>query len=208
MARRARLRSGERRASIVAAAARLFAEKGFRGATTRELAAAVGVTEPVLYQHFKTKNELYAAIIESKVAGSREPVAKLRAGLESGDDRKVLSLVAGIILDRYREDPEFIRLYLFSALERHEMAGEFYRTRVAAFYDLLAGYLRRRMREGALRKVNPARAARCFIGMIQEHALAEVLFEQPGPRPGRGKLIGETVSVFLDGIRPRGDRQT
>ena len=53
-----RLTSEERRASIVEAACKLFADKGFRGTTTRELAAAVGVSEPILYEHFKTTRDL------------------------------------------------------------------------------------------------------------------------------------------------------
>ena len=61
-----RMSSEERRAAIVHAACRLFAERGFRGTTTRELAAAVGVTEPVLYEHFRTKRDLYSAIIGEK----------------------------------------------------------------------------------------------------------------------------------------------
>ena len=68
----ARLSSQARRAAILDAAVRLFSEKGFRGVTTRELAAAVGVSEPVLYQHFETKRDLYHAIIEERaVQGER-----------------------------------------------------------------------------------------------------------------------------------------
>ncbi len=64
-----RMKSEERRAAIVRSAIHLFAEKGFRGTTTRELAAAAGITEPVLYQHFRAKSDLYSAIIEAKAGG-------------------------------------------------------------------------------------------------------------------------------------------
>src|SRR5687768_12871308 len=74
---KARMPAEERRASIVSAACKLFAEKGFRGTTTRELAAAVGVTEPVLYEHFRTKRELYSAIIESKARQGMESLSAL-----------------------------------------------------------------------------------------------------------------------------------
>ena len=72
--------SEERRAAIIEAAARIFAEKGFRGTTTRELAAAVGVTEPVLYEHFRTKRDLYSAIIGEK---AKEGMAILSALYET-----------------------------------------------------------------------------------------------------------------------------
>src|SRR3954453_21480393 len=73
-----RLTSEERRASIVQAAIRLFAEKGFRGTTTRELAAAVGVSEPILYEHFRTKRDLYAAIIETAARSGEDVIEALR----------------------------------------------------------------------------------------------------------------------------------
>src|SRR5574341_482023 len=83
-----RMPGEERRAAIAAAAVRLFAERGFRGATTRELAAAAGVTEPVLYQHFKTKRDLYGAIIESKSReGGQKVLARLEPYLNTCDDR-------------------------------------------------------------------------------------------------------------------------
>src|SRR5437764_12689967 len=85
-----RMKSEERRAGIIAAAVRLFAEKGFRGTTTRELASAIGVTEPVLYQHFGTKRDLYAAIIEEKTRASSKGVAELRALAKGEADRAVL----------------------------------------------------------------------------------------------------------------------
>jgi AcrR family transcriptional regulator len=57
-----RLSSEERRAAIIKAVRRTFAEKGFHGTTTRELAAAAGVSEALLFKHFPTKEALYVAM--------------------------------------------------------------------------------------------------------------------------------------------------
>src|SRR5580692_3109463 len=94
-----RMKSEERRAAIVRSAIHLFAEKGFRGTTTRELAAAAGITEPVLYQHFRAKGD---------------------------DDRAFFRAIGVMILRRYQEDPELSRLLFFSSLERHELAELFF----------------------------------------------------------------------------------
>ncbi|HEX7551437.1 MAG TPA: helix-turn-helix domain-containing protein, partial [Candidatus Methylomirabilis sp.] len=68
---RKRIPREERRRQIIEAAATLFSRKGFRGTTTREIAGAVGVSEAMLFKHFATKEELYAAIIEAKSHGRR-----------------------------------------------------------------------------------------------------------------------------------------
>src|SRR5438270_2202347 len=57
-----RLSSGERRAAIIRAVRRVFAEKGFVGATTRELADAAGVSEALLFKHFPNKEALFSAM--------------------------------------------------------------------------------------------------------------------------------------------------
>lgn len=57
-----RLSASRRRAAILDALVPVFAEQGLHGATTRELAAAAGVSEALLYRHFPSKEALYAAI--------------------------------------------------------------------------------------------------------------------------------------------------
>ena len=55
--------AGERRALIAAAAAERFAERGYDATTLDEIAAAAGVTKPILYRHFGSKPELYMALL-------------------------------------------------------------------------------------------------------------------------------------------------
>jgi AcrR family transcriptional regulator len=110
-----RMKGNERRAAILRASVQRFAAKGFRGTTTRELAAAIGVSEPVLYQHFPTKKDLYAAIIEEKAS---EDVGTEELASFTGSDREFFLRLGNLILDRYERDPSFTRLLLFRVV-RH-----------------------------------------------------------------------------------------
>ena len=60
---RTRLPAGERREMILEAAALLFAERGYDGTTLEEVASASGVTKPILYRHFASKQALYMALL-------------------------------------------------------------------------------------------------------------------------------------------------
>jgi AcrR family transcriptional regulator len=57
-----KLSSDERRAAIIRAVRHVFAEKGFDGATTRELADAAGVSEALLFKHFPHKEAIFSAM--------------------------------------------------------------------------------------------------------------------------------------------------
>jgi len=69
MRKRIRLPSRERRQAIVTAVQGAFADKGFDGTTTRELARAAGVSEALIYKHFPSKESLYVAMLEACADG-------------------------------------------------------------------------------------------------------------------------------------------
>jgi AcrR family transcriptional regulator len=69
---RKRMSAGDRRAKIEAAATELFAERGYGGASIDEIAARSGVTPPVVYDHFASKQELYRRLLESHFADLRQ----------------------------------------------------------------------------------------------------------------------------------------
>jgi AcrR family transcriptional regulator len=60
-----KLTSDERREAIIQAVKTVFAKKGFYGTTTKELAAAAGISEALLFKHFPNKEALYDSVIES-----------------------------------------------------------------------------------------------------------------------------------------------
>jgi AcrR family transcriptional regulator len=82
MATRERLTAAERRERIRAAALEVFAEHGYDGAPTRELAARAGVTTPILYDHFGSKRDLYRELLEREAA---ELLAVVSRPPRSGD---------------------------------------------------------------------------------------------------------------------------
>jgi AcrR family transcriptional regulator len=61
---RRRLSADERRAVIVEAASRTFAERGYMGASMERIAAAAGVSAPLIYEHFASKKDLYIELLD------------------------------------------------------------------------------------------------------------------------------------------------
>jgi AcrR family transcriptional regulator len=71
---------------IVAAAADLFSERSFDGATTREIAARAGVTQPLLNYHFRSKEELWQAAVDSLFDLLNQTMDARSAGLRGVDE--------------------------------------------------------------------------------------------------------------------------
>lgn len=85
----ARLKAAQRRDQLIEVATRLFAKTGYDATTTADIAKAAGVTEPILYRHFSSKQELFIAIVRDVsavtmkgwndlITGVNDPSEKLR----------------------------------------------------------------------------------------------------------------------------------
>jgi TetR/AcrR family transcriptional regulator len=83
------------RERVLAAALDLFSELSFDGATTREIAARAGVTQPLLNYHFSSKDELWQAAVDGLFAELNEVLTARQVGLRGVDQ-----LTAGKLLVR------------------------------------------------------------------------------------------------------------
>src|SRR5262245_5650432 len=175
----ARMAGEERRSQILAVAVSLFSNRGFRGTTTKEIAQAAGVSEAMVFRHFATKEELYAAILDYKVCSGEkfDPNKLAEDAIRSKDDRAVFESLALEALNHYEQDPEFQRLLLHSALEKHQLAQIFFNEFVRPVYEFLGSYIRERQREGAFVEVVPKIVVRCFLGMVLHHSLTNNLWD-------------------------------
>ncbi len=89
-----RLPASERRAEILRSAFPLFASRGFAGTTTRDLAAAAGVSEPILYRHFPSKEALFDAVFEE--AEDRILASLAAAAGETRGAERIAAIASGL----------------------------------------------------------------------------------------------------------------
>jgi TetR/AcrR family transcriptional regulator len=161
-----------RRTQLLDVAATLFSQRGFAGTTTRQIAAAVGTSETVLFRHFPTKENLYAAILErwAPTAELDRWLADLRALADTGDDEALFRAVVTAILESYRRDPVHHRLMLFAALEDHALARIALVKYTVPISSFLREYVARRQAEGAFRRVRPEVVVHMLLSAAAQHA--------------------------------------
>lgn len=187
-----------RKARIAHSAAILFAEKGFSGTKTREIAEKAGVSEALIFKHFPSKEDLYAAILaeESPVP---QLLAKVRGFAEDQKDEDVFRTIAKTIVEG-APDSHLMRLILFSALENHELSDMFFQNHIKVFYDFLASYIEQRSQEKAFKSLPPMVAARAFMGMLIYHRLLSVLFRAELPQSSE-EIVNTFVPIFMQGLK-------
>jgi len=174
-----RMAGEERKLSILRAAVSLFSRRGFRGATTKEIAQASGISEAMVFRHFATKEELFAAILDHKACaeGLEDPCELVADAVRRKDDRAVFETLALTALQHHEKDTEFMRLLLHAALEGHQLTQMFWDKYVLRIYEFLSGYIRERQRDGAFRNIEPRVVVRALIGMTMHHSLNNSLWD-------------------------------
>lgn len=194
------MKADERRQEIIRAAMEVFAENGFGGSTTREIAENAGISEAMIYSHFRNKEDLYAAIIDEKLQES-EPLYYPLDAIRNRDDQRVFATIVSNYLHRHGEDTTLLRLLLFSALEGHELASMFVAGPVRKFFEFLADYIGERIDEGAFKPVNPVITSRCLLGMVHYFVLLQKIFGDETLNPiDPAEAIETIVNIFCEGI--------
>ena len=170
-----RLSANQRREQLIQVAVDLFSRKGFNGTTTREIAVAAGVTEAIIFRHFETKEQLYKAIIDSKLncADTAVWLADLQRAMDRDDDRAVFQGLIKAIITTHRTDPKFERLMLYAALEGNEIAMTYMQQVTASIVEVFRRYFARRQKEGRLRPIPSDLALAAIVGMAQHYALSK-----------------------------------
>jgi len=191
-----------RRLQIVAIASELFSQKGFRGTTTKEIADQAGVSEAIIFRHFATKDDLYRAILDFKV---RQVTDRMQQNLNEAasrkDDDAYFGSLAFEMLEFHSKDRTFMRLLLFSALEGHDLSEIFFYSTAREMKDHIRRYIKQRILDGAFRKVDPALAARAFVGMVMNQAQVRNIFQDDDLRFSNRQMADRFVDIFLAGIR-------
>ncbi len=89
--------AAQRRALLLDAAVAVFAERGYSGATLADVAARAGVTKPIVYRHFASKDALYVLLLEEHAAELVATVSRAVAGAAGGPAEQVRAGVAAFL---------------------------------------------------------------------------------------------------------------
>jgi AcrR family transcriptional regulator len=132
--------------NLIETAVRLFAEQGYDGTTTLQISREAGVTEPLIYYHFKGKEELFTHILNEAFDGY---VTRLEALPEETDDAftKIENLIIASQM-AVAEMPRRIRLVMSSCPARIKDPDHVCSNRMLGIFDWYKQYLTRCLEQG------------------------------------------------------------
>ena len=190
------------RKKLLHAAIRVFSEKGYRAASTREIARRAKVNPVTLFRLFKGKARLHAAVVKHLFATSNfraELKSRLASPLEGPN---LIRVTIKAISNAMFQSPAFYRIILYSVLESDTKVIRTIWRDLEPLYALIAGHIDDGIRSQRLRTIDSVAAARVIVGAAIQHYQVYELYR--GKRlPGfRAKdLSGHYADIIYDGLK-------
>jgi len=191
------------RARVLKAATALFAAKGFHETSTREVARKARVNEVTIFRLFKSKQELYVQVLNSKL-GMMVPESLIPLLQSSPDSEEVLISLAEHLQKLL--DPVFLRLVFYAALEKPELLKKCYSPRLISFHEILCEHMRQGIDGGVLRNLDPMLMGRALVGVIAyQQILSQLLGGGSSPERNPHNSAIAYMDIWLHGaLKPTG----
>ncbi len=193
----------QRRLQIIDGALAAFSDKGFDGASNKDIAQAAKIASPALiYHYFKDKLDLLHQLLVARM-----PLLRLIDDAQSlleEPPEVALPLLAEQMLKAYLQWPAMaiLKLVLAESVRNPRVAEMVNEVGPGRGLRLLATYLERQMECGRLRRMDPHVAARSFVGPLMAYILTREIFQQPESIAITPEAMARSATeIFLRGMR-------
>ncbi len=182
---------------LLAIARDVFRQHGHT-VTTRDVAKAAGISQAVLYQRFKTKDDLFIAALTLH-APNLTPLSEVDAALEP---RSYLAEFAARAKDHFRNAMPSILSVAAHPKYGQEMMGQIHRYNRAGEVAAMLGLRLAAWREaGLIRPVETRAFTHAFIHALHSMAMVEVLSGET-TKPTPSDELTAFVDIFWNGLKP------
>ena len=191
-------RANDKRARILDAAIKVFAERGFHSATVAEIARAAGVADGTIYLYFKGKDDLLLRLFDEKMT---ELLAEVKAAIaqeRTAPDklRRFIQLHLALV----ERNPDLASVLIVELRQSAQFLKAADRQKLAAYVDLIAEVVRSGQENGELdRDISPATVKRAVFGALDELALGWLV---GGRRAALRKTAAEVAEWLVRGLLP------
>lgn len=190
--------SQDTRKKILETALKLFSQKGYLGATTKEIASLAGIAEITLFRYFPSKEILFEEVINNF---SFYP--KLKEILNEIKDKpykEALVIIALEFLNLLESKKELIKI-MQCEMERYpDKIQKIHDTIIYNTIQLLSSYFKTLQERGVLRKFESEIGAQAFLGMFFSYFYGKEIKKISHFREGEVKrIVEEFVDIFING---------
>lgn len=186
----------DKRAAILRAATKVFAETGYFNSKVSDIAAEAGIADGTVYLYFKSKDEILHSLFDRAMAGF---IAEGRRELAAIDDPAAkLTRIAELHLEKLGTDRDMAIVFQVELRGSTKFMQKFSAAGFGEYLDIIRQTIEDGQRSGDFRKdIKSVVAAKILYGGLDEMVTNWVLSEKSYPLP---PMASEVIKLFFGGV--------
>ena len=187
----------QRRQDILEASLKIFAQKGYSGSTTAEIARAAGVAEGTIFRHFPTKKDILIAVLEPKILDGLIQLDK-----EHRDDTptEFFRRFMRNRLELVKEHESLIRLMFAEAQYHVEVRAALFKGILGQGISIIRPWFEKGVELGEFRALPFLPTMRSFMGMVMFYGLFGNVFLGLTSEVTTEEAADQMLDLFLHGL--------
>jgi AcrR family transcriptional regulator len=192
-------KSERTRRTILEAAYILFLNQGFHATSMRQIAKKSDLALGGIYNHYKSKEDIFAAII-----AERHPyhqIVPLIASAEGDTVDEFLGNAARLLVEALGDNPDFLNIMLIEIVEfKAKHVPDLFETLFPQIFQI---GMRLKRYDDQVRPIPIELMMRAFLGMFFSYYITQIMLAGLMPAGMQENALDSFVDIFLNGIKPR-----
>jgi AcrR family transcriptional regulator len=190
-------RIARKRSEIMTAVAQVFAQRGYAGTTTKDIAQAADVGESTLYNYFQNKRDIFIAIASQKA----KTIDDLIGAARPQNPQEMIGLMDKALEIILSQAP-YTRSLLIEAWMDNDLFESFLRIRLRRVQQFIQDIIAEEIAAGNFRPMDPVLGARILIAMTIGAVLPVLRGDEAALTPEQRHAVAETIiTVLLNGLK-------
>jgi AcrR family transcriptional regulator len=194
-----RVKTAAKRDAILAAAAEVFKESGFEGASMAEISARVGGSKGTLYAYFKSKEELFVGVMHQEAKKQFDPALDALDS-DTGDLETTLRMLGEKAVGFLCQNSSIqTHRMILAESGRSDIGRRFHEEGPKIGMQRIAAFMKKQMGAGRLRQSDPMLATLQLFALLGCETVTPMMLglETSISRPRIKRLVGRAVKMFL-----------
>lgn len=195
----------KRQWDILDAATKVFAEKGYEGSRTSDIAKEANVAEGTIFRYFKTKKDLLVGLLMPLMIKFFRPLMfkSMEKIMDNEKNESIDVVLKNIMMDRIalvKKNKPLVKTIMIESIYHPELLEPLQKEVAPKLVPIVDKFFKENMEMGNLRDIDPRLITRSLISLVAGFSALNSLFPEVFTSQGDEKEMEQIVDILINGI--------
>ena len=199
----------KRQWDILDAATKIFAEKGYEGGRTRDIAKEANISEGTIFRYFKTKKDLLVGLLMPLIVKFFRPLMfkSMEKIMNNKKNESINTVLKKIMMDRIsliKRNAPLVKTVMVESIYHPELLGPLQKEIAPKLILIVDNFFKENINKGNLREIDPRLMTRSLISLLAGFYILSNAFPEVFATGGDERDIEKIVDILINGIGEKG----